>query len=263
MTRAVLIGAAGRMGRALMAACAEARVTVSGAIVRPGAAVTGHEAAGPVPLTCDLPAALAQADVAIDFSRPEAASGHLAACVAARRPLLLGTTGLPAALHTELAAAAQVIPLLVAPNTSLGVALLVQLTRIAARALPPDFDIEIIEAHHRHKRDAPSGTALSLGAAAASGRETGHGRACAAPPPPGTARVLPRVPGEIGYAVVRGGNIAGEHTVLLAGEGEEVLLTHRATDRMIFARGAIRAALWLRQQAPGNYTMQDLFQLNQ
>ena len=140
-------------------------------------------------------------------------------------------------------AAAGEIPLLVAPNTSIGVTLLLELTRMAAKALPAEFDIEIVEAHHRMKKDAPSGTALALGRAAAEGRGLAPAEA-----PSGTAagRIGPRRQGEIGYAVIRGGDIVGDHTVLFAGPGEQMSLGHRATDRAIFARGAVRAALWLR-----------------
>src|SRR6185312_9796295 len=154
---------------------------------------------------------------------------NLAACRAARKPLLLGTTGLPAELtEAELAAAAREIPVLVAPNTSLGIALLVELVRQAARALPQDFDIEIIEAHHRMKRDAPSGTAVALARAAGEARGLAPAEAL---PGASVQRVGPRPPGEIGFAVVRGGDIVGEHTVLFAGPGEELRLGHRAGDR--------------------------------
>jgi 4-hydroxy-tetrahydrodipicolinate reductase len=247
------------MGRCLVRAAAEsAQLTITGAVTWAGSGLVGADVgmlAGGRPLgvllTADLAAALAAADVAIDFSRGEATHGHLMACQAARTPLLLGTTGWPAELAAPLAAAAREIPLLVAPNTSLGVALLAELTRIAARSLPGSFDIEILEAHHRAKRDAPSGTALALGRAAA------QGRAVPEPQAPGERRG-PRRRGEIGFAVVRGGDIVGEHTVLFAGEGEQVSLTHRATDRMIFARGAVAAAAWLAGRPAGAYTMRDL-----
>jgi 4-hydroxy-tetrahydrodipicolinate reductase len=261
--RAVIIGAAGRMGRALLKAAAGfPELTISGAIVRTGSpapdpGVLAGAASLGVALSTDLAAALEQADVAIDFSSPAAAAATLAACRAAHVGLLLGTTGLPAELEPQLAAAAHDIPLLRAANTSLGVTLLAELVRLAASRLPESFDIEIIEAHHRAKRDAPSGTALALGAAAAQGRGI--------PPPDGRSagRQGPRPPGEIGFAVVRGGDIVGEHTVLMAGDGEQLCLTHRATDRMIFARGALQGALWLARQPPGSYTMRDLLQLNQ
>jgi 4-hydroxy-tetrahydrodipicolinate reductase len=139
----------------------------------------------------------------------------------------------------------------VAPNTSLGVTLLIELVRQAAAALPAQFDIEIIEAHHRMKQDAPSGTALALGRAAAEGR--------AQPPDHVRGAAAARQGAEIGYAVVRGGDIVGEHSVLFAGMGESLTLSHRATDRALFARGALRAAAWLQSRAPGRYFMRDLF----
>jgi 4-hydroxy-tetrahydrodipicolinate reductase len=262
--RIVIVGASGRMGQALVRVAPEfpaARIT--GAVVSAGSASLGRDAgvlAGVEPLgieaTSDLPAALAVADVVVDFSQPHATRANLAACRAARKPLLIGTTGLPAELtEAELDAAARDIPLLIAPNTSLGVALLVELVRRAARALPAEFDIEIIEAHHRMKRDAPSGTALALARAAGEERGPAFPEALT-----GTAaqRVGPRPRGEIGFAVVRGGDIVGEHTVLFAGPGEELRLSHRATDRALFARGALRAALWLSGRQAGRYGMSDI-----
>jgi 4-hydroxy-tetrahydrodipicolinate reductase len=262
--RVVIIGVSGRMGQALVRAASELpAVRITAAVASARSASLGRDAgalAGTQPLgvdvTSDLTAALAAADVAVDFSQPDATRANIAACRAARKPLLIGTTGFAAELtEPEIDAAAGDIPLLIAPNTSLGVALLTALVRKAARALPADFDVEIIEAHHRLKRDAPSGTALALARAA------GEGRGLApAEGPSGTAagRIGPRRQGEIGLAVVRGGDIVGEHTVLFAGPGEELRLSHRAGDRAIFARGALRAALWLRGQPPGRYGMSDI-----
>jgi len=266
--RVVIVGVSGRMGQALVrTACELPGVRITGTIASPGSASLGRDAgvlAGVEPLgievTCDLAAALAAADVAIDFSQPHATRANIAACRAARKPLLIGTTGFAAELtEAELDAAASDIPLLIAPNTSLGVALLTELVRRAARALPPEFDIEIVEAHHRMKRDAPSGTALALARAAGEGRGLPPAEALS-----GTSagRVGPRRQGEIGFAVVRGGDIVGEHTVLFAGPGEELRLSHRADDRAIFARGAFRAALWLVGQPPGRYGMSDIVQKN-
>ena len=267
--RVVIVGASGRMGQALVRVASEfpaARIT--GAVVSAGSLSLGRDAgvlAGVAPLgievTSDLPAALAAADVVVDFSQPHATRANLAACRAARRALLIGTTGLPAELtEAELDAAAREIPVLIAPNTSLGIALLVELVRRAARALPPEFDIEIIEAHHRMKRDAPSGTAVALARAA------GEERGLASPEALSGASALrtgPRPPGEIGFAVVRGGDIVGEHTVLFAGPGEELRLSHRAADRTLFARGALRAALWLLRQPAGRYGMSDIVHADQ
>ncbi|HEY6516979.1 MAG TPA: 4-hydroxy-tetrahydrodipicolinate reductase [Steroidobacteraceae bacterium] len=265
--RAVIIGVTGRMGQALVRAAGElSAVRITAAVASPASASLGRDVGAlarmeplGVAVTSDLPAALAAADVAIDFSQPDATRATIAACRAARKPLLIGTTGFEARVtQPELAAAAGEIPLLIAPNTSLGVAVLTELVRRAARVLPAEFDIEIIEAHHRTKRDAPSGTALALARAAAEGRggvtegalpDASSGRA---------GRAGPRPEGAIGFAVVRGGDIVGEHTVLFAGPGEEVRLSHRAGDRAIFARGALRAALWLRGQPPGRYDMGDI-----
>jgi 4-hydroxy-tetrahydrodipicolinate reductase len=266
MLNAVIIGAGGRMGRALVRAAAEIsdRLRVSGAVASTNSTSLGQdvgELAGlgrlDVRVTDDLAAALEGADVVIDFSQPHATRSNLTVCRAARKPALIGTTGFPAELTSLFDEAAREIPLLVAPNTSVGVTLLQELTRIAAKVLPADFDIEIVEAHHRMKKDAPSGTALALGKAAARGRglwETHREGA--------TSRMEERSKGEVGYAVIRGGDIVGEHTVLFAGTGEQVTLGHRATDRAVFARGAVQAASWLAGQVPGRYFMSDFLGLN-
>jgi 4-hydroxy-tetrahydrodipicolinate reductase len=309
---AVIIGAAGRMGRALIRAAAEIpnELKICGAVVSTTSKSLGQDAgelAGigrlDVRVTDDLAAALARAEIVIDFSQPHATRSNLAVCRAARKPLLIGTTGFPAEVTSLFDAAAADIPLLVAPNTSIGVTLLLELTRMAAQALPADFDIEIVEAHHRMKKDAPSGTALALGKAAAEGRALALGKAAAAAE--GSAAVASargnaaaeakssssqagaaessggaaeysggagsadaltdrsggRRQGDIGYAVIRGGDIVGDHTVLFAGTGEQVTLGHRATDRAIFARGAVRASLWLARQSPGRYNMRDFLGL--
>lgn len=270
--RAVIIGVSGRMGRALVRAAGEVgasgapgEVRITGAVASAASAslgrdageLAGGEALG-VTVTSDLRAALAAADVAVDFSQPQATRANLAACRAARKPLLIGTTGFVAELVAdELEAAAREIALLVAPNTSLAVALLIELVRRAATALPPQFDIEILEAHHRAKRDAPSGTALELARAAGEGRGLERSQALSGA---SGGRAGPRRAGEIGFAVLRGGDIVGEHTVLFAGPGEELRLSHRAADRSIFARGALRAARWLAGQPPGRYGMSNIVQ---
>jgi len=269
---AVIIGAAGRMGRALVRAACELRdqIAISGAIASTSSDSLGRDAgelAGvgrlDIAVTDDLAAALGRADFVIDFSQPHATGSNLAVCRAARKPLLIGTTGFAADLTSELDAAAKEIPLLVAPNTSIGVTLLTELTRMAARALPADFDIEIVEAHHRMKKDAPSGTALALGKAAAEGRGAVESAASARPHAGSgwSDRTGERMRGDIGYAVIRGGDIVGDHTVLFAGTGEQVTLGHRATDRAVFARGALRAALWLAGRPPGRYFMRDFIGL--
>jgi 4-hydroxy-tetrahydrodipicolinate reductase len=265
LARVVLIGATGRMGReVLRAAAGSTRLVISAAIASPGSPALGRDAGelaglGALELTvsCDLAGALAGADVAIDFSSAAAARANLAAARAARKPLLIGTTGFGGEPEREWAAAAAEIALLVAPNTSLAVALLTELVRRAARSLPASFDIDIIETHHRTKKDAPSGTALALAAAARAARATA---AAPGPDTPGGAAQA-REPGKIGVASVRAGDLIGEHTVLFAGTGEELTLSHRARERGVFARGALAAALWLQSRPPGRYTMGDVLGL--
>jgi 4-hydroxy-tetrahydrodipicolinate reductase len=260
MTAALRIGipgAAGRMGRMLVreasggvAGCALA--AVSG---RPGGAVPEVPAGVKV---CDsIEGLAASCDVVVDFTRGGLASLHAEACAAAGVPLVLGTTGLSAAEENAVRQAALRVPVFYAANMSVGVALLAHLVeRAAERLKAADFDIEIFEAHHRHKVDAPSGTALMLGRAAAAGRGIAQEL-----PSDGT-RAGARAEGSIGYSVFRGGDVVGEHVVTFAGSGERVELAHRATDRAIFARGALRAALWLKPQAPGIYGMNDLLELS-
>jgi 4-hydroxy-tetrahydrodipicolinate reductase len=238
-------------------------LTIAAAVASPGSPAVGKDAGvvaeiAPIGVSVgsDLARAVLQADVVIDFSSPQATESNLAACRAARKALLIGTTGFPAELTGAFQEAAKDIPLLVAPNTSIGVTLLIELVREAARALPPQFDIEIVEAHHRMKRDAPSGTALALGRAAAEGRRQPFESFEGAESSRGGRA---RRDGEIGFAVVRGGDVVGEHQVLFAGMGESLTLGHRATDRAIFARGALRAAAWLASRPAGAYFMCDLF----
>ena len=260
LIRAVIIGASGRMGDALLrAAPTFPQLIVTGAIASAGSLALGRDA-GQVAgigranllITSDLPAALTAADVAIDFSNCGATRSTLQACRGARKPLLLGTTGFGAELDAELDATAQEVALLVAPNTSLGATVLGELTGEAARALPVSFDIDVLELHHRLKQDAPSGTALALARTAA------EARGLPAPASGISAGIGPR-PGEgqIGLASLRAGDIVGEHTVLFCGAGEELVLTHRARERSVFARGALSAALWLSSRPPGRYRMRD------
>jgi len=263
--RVVIVGASGRMGLAITRAALEmGDVMFVGAIDREGAPAVGRdlgELAG-LPaigtrVTTDLAAVLGDAEVVIDFSAASATRGNLAACASAGVPIVIGTTGLDADAHSAADLAAEQIAVLIAANTSLGVTLLLELVRQAARALPADFDIEIVEAHHRHKQDAPSGTALALGRAASDGRKIAFHRDALRHHANGGARPA----GEIGYAVVRGGDVVGDHTVAYLGAGERVLLSHQATDRAIFARGALRAAIFLCEQAPGRYEMGDVISL--
>lgn len=240
-----LIGAGGRMGRAIAALADGGDVRIVGGIGRlPGPA-------GP-----QLASLAAASDVLVDFSAPEALDATLAAAEAAGTPVLIGTTGLGPAHHAAIDAAAARIAVLQTANTSLGIALLARLVEQAARALGPAWDVEVLEMHHRHKRDAPSGTALLLGAAADRGRGMVDARA---PDRLGHAGV--RQEGAIGYASLRGGSVAGDHQVILAGEGERIELGHRAEGRATFARGAIAAARWLHRRVPGRYAMTDVLGL--
>jgi len=246
-TAAVLIGAGGRMGRAIIGVLAEfPQLRLAGALAAAGSAALGRDSgelagatANGVPLTASLAALLPAAQVVIDFSRAEALPATLAACRAARKALLIGTTGYQASLEREFEAAAREIPLLVAANTSLGVTLLTELARQAAHALP-QFAMRVSERHHVHKRDTPSGTALALAQALRSGRGAG------------AAGV------EIPIESRREGDVIGDHTALLHGPGEELFLGHRALDRRVFARGAVAAALWLAPRPPGRYAMRDV-----
>ncbi len=267
LVRAVIVGASGRMGQALLRAAAGfPRLLITGAIASDHSLALGRDAGevagiGRMNLTVasDLPAALGSADVAIDFSHPAATRATLRACREARKPLLLGTTGLGPDAEAELDAASGELALLVAPNTSLGAALLTELTRIAARTLPSSFDIDVLELHHRLKRDAPSGTARALASAAQRARDDASAGPAAADPERRAAAV--RAEGEIGVASLRAGAIVGEHTVLFCGAGEELALTHRARDRGVFARGALSAALWLSSRPRGRYEMRDFLGL--
>jgi 4-hydroxy-tetrahydrodipicolinate reductase len=263
MIDVAVIGITGRMGRAIVRASSESSgVKIVAGLASSSSKELGRDvgelaglAASGVRVTSDLASALAKCDVAIDFSNAGATSANLAAARAAKKPIVIGTTGFSSDIDRQIDDAAQEIAVLVAPNTSVGVTLLIELVREAAKALPgAGFDIEIHEAHHRNKRDAPSGTALALGRAAAEGRgvnlaDVGVG-----------ARTgdSPRKEGEIGFAVTRGGDIVGEHTVLFAGAGEVLSLGHRATDRSIFAQGAVRAAAWLAAKSVGRYAMRDV-----
>ncbi|PTD17177.1 4-hydroxy-tetrahydrodipicolinate reductase [Sphingomonas fennica] len=255
MAKIGIIGAGGRMGRAIAAAAADAGAKVSGGIDRPG---TRPDALGDVPLLADAASLAAVSDVMVDFSSPAALAAHLDAAIAAGTPIVIGTTGLEPAHHALIDEAAKSVAVLQAFNTSLGVNLLAHLVRETAARLGTDWDIEIVEMHHRHKVDAPSGTGILLGQAAATGREVAladvavRGR-------DGITGARPE--GAIGFAVLRGGSVAGDHQVVFAGEGERLELGHRAESRAIFARGAVKAALWLAGRAPGRYTMNDVLGL--
>ncbi|MDY6955580.1 MAG: 4-hydroxy-tetrahydrodipicolinate reductase [Pseudomonadota bacterium] len=266
MVRVAIAGAAGRMGRALLAA-AHGRddLSVTVALEAPGHAALGQDAgvlagleALGVPLTDALAEQTGQFDVLIEFTRPEPTLLHLTQCRQDGRAMVIGTTGLDAAQRQALESAARDIPIVFAPNMSVGVNLSLKLMETAARVLGDSVDIEIIEAHHRHKVDAPSGTALRMGEviADALGRDLQN---CAVYGREGHTGARNRK--TIGFATVRAGDIIGEHTVLFAGEGERLEITHRATSRENFAQGALRAAVWLGGRSAGLYDMPDVLGL--
>ena len=262
----VVAGAAGRMGRMLVQVVGESdAVRLHGAVVPEGHDWVGRdlgEAMGGAPLgvivTDDALAAMAEAQGVLDFTTPEASLGFVRLAAQTRAVHVVGTTGFTEAHLDAFRAAARHAVIVRAGNMSLGVNLLARLTRMVAAALGEDWDLEIVEAHHRMKVDAPSGTALMLGRAAAEGR----GAELAALQERGRDGMTgARRRGAIGFAAVRGGDVVGEHDVIFAGEGERVVLRHLATDRAIFARGALRAALWGQGRSPGEYDMMDVLGL--
>ena len=242
MPRIGIIGSDGAMGHALAAVISDGGHEVSGGIDRGGSAERLADAS----------------DVLVDFSAPGALDANLHAAIGAGIPIVIGTTGLEQRHHTAIDDAARAVPVLQTGNTSLGVTLLAHLVREAAARLGPDWDIEILEMHHRRKVDAPSGTALLLGEAAAAGR----GIALAEHSERGRdGHTGARTPGAIGFAALRGGTVAGEHSVILAGEEERITLAHSAENRSIFARGAVRAAEWLIGRPAGRYGMEEVLGL--
>lgn len=256
MIRIGVLGAGGRMGRAIIDAIfAEPDSVLVGGVERPGHPSCGN-VIGDGLIVCANAAPVAhKADVLIDFSTPDALDEHLRAAMDGQAGLMIGTTGLSARHHAAIDEAARAIPVLQAANTSPGVTLLAALVEEAARALDAGWDIEIVEWHHRHKLDAPSGTALLLGEAAARGR--GQTLEKLRLGPHGADRGA-RPAGGIGFATVRAGGVAGDHHVVLATEGERITLSHQADTREIFAHGAVRAARWLAARPPGRYSMADV-----
>ena len=242
MVRIGIIGSEGRMGQALARAIADA----------------GHESTGGIDRGGDAAGLADRSEALVDFSTPAALETNLHAAIGAGIPIVIGTTGLEERHHTAIDNAARQIAVLQTGNTSLGVTLLAHLVREAASRLGPEWDIEILEMHHRMKVDAPSGTALLLGEAAAAGRgidlaaQSERGR---------DGHTGARERGAIGFASLRGGTVAGEHSAILAGDEERLTLSHSAENRMIFARGAVRAAEWLIGREPGRYTMGDVLGL--
>jgi 4-hydroxy-tetrahydrodipicolinate reductase len=265
MVRIAVNGAAGRMGRRLVALAAEdAQLQVAAALEQPGHPLLGQDAgtlAGATALGVPLSDRLgAGADVFIDFTVPAATRQALALCVEHRLAIIIGTTGLTPQDHAAIDQAARTIAVLQAPNMSLGVNLLLGLAAQVARQLGDEYDIEIVEAHHRFKKDAPSGTALGIAKAicAATGksleRDVVHGR---------HGDNAPRTPGQIGMHALRLGDVVGDHTVSYATPGERLELSHQATNRDVFVRGALRAAKWLAEpgRVAGRYTMKDVLGL--
>jgi len=266
MTRIAITGAAGRMGRSLIEAVHNTDgLELTVALEHPDSTLLGSDAGElvglgrlGVVLGADLAAASDMFDVLIDFTRPEPTLANLAICRSAGRRMVIGTTGFSEAQKLEIAAAANDIGVVFAPNMSVGVNLCLKLLDMAARVLGDEVDIEVIEAHHRHKVDAPSGTALRMGevVAAALGRELAS---CAVYGREGHTGERDRR--TIGFETIRAGDIVGDHTVLFAGEGERVEITHKASSRMTFANGAVRAAGWLMAQNTGLFDMQDVLGL--
>jgi 4-hydroxy-tetrahydrodipicolinate reductase len=266
MTRLAITGAAGRMGRALIeSAQGTPTVSITAAIEHLASPAVGRDAGElvgrgrlGVTIVSSIADVLGQFDVLVDFTTPAATLANVQACRAAGKRMVIGTTGLNAEQSAAMREAARDIAIVKSPNMSIGVNLCFKLTELAARTLGADCDIEIIEAHHRQKKDAPSGTALRLGevAAAALGRDLDacavHGRA---------GQTGARRPGSIGFSSIRAGDIIGDHTVLFAAAGERVEITHRATSRENFAAGALRAAQWLMARERGLYDMQDVLGL--
>lgn len=264
----VVVGAAGRMGRSLIAAISDIDgATLAAAVERPGADGIGADAGelaglGPlgIPVTDDVAAAFAQADGVVDFTAPAVSVSFAGLTADAGVVHVIGTTGLNAEQENAIGKAAERTAIVRSGNMSLGVNLLADLVQQAARALgAADWDIEVLEMHHKHKVDAPSGTALLLGEAAADGRDIALSENSVRSRDGITG---PRQDGTVGFATLRGGSVVGEHSIIIAGEGERIELTHRALDRSIFARGAVKAALWACGRKPGLYSMRDVLGLS-
>lgn len=252
--RVGVLGAGGRMGQAIIAeVTAAADLVLAGGVERPGHPRCGADLGDGMVVTANAKPVAYHADVLIDFTRPDALPENIEAALAARCALVVGTTGLQPRHHALLDEASRTIAVLQAPNMALGVNVLAALVEQAARALGDGYDIEIVEMHHRHKVDSPSGTALFLGEAAARGRGATLDALRLDPVRTGARRA-----GGIGFAVLRGGSVAGNHTVILAGEGERLELGHVAESRILFARGAVAAARFVARRKPGRYHMAEM-----
>jgi 4-hydroxy-tetrahydrodipicolinate reductase len=265
-TRIAIAGSSGRMGRMLLEAVAQdGGATLAAALEQVGNPQIGRDAGelvgapSGVLISGNPEKVLAGCDVLIDFTRPEGTLQHLAACRKLKVRMVIGTTGFDEAGKQAIAEAARDIGIVFAPNMSVGVNVTLKLLEMAAKALGPDHDIEIIEAHHKHKVDAPSGTALKMGEviAGAMGRKL---QDCAVYAREGVTGE--RKSGSIGFATIRGGDIVGDHTVLFAGTGERVEITHRSNNRIHYAQGALRAAQFLMTRPQGLYDMWDVLELN-
>ncbi|WP_069301030.1 4-hydroxy-tetrahydrodipicolinate reductase [Neptunicoccus sediminis] len=261
-----IVGASGRMGQMLIQTVLDSdQATLAGVTERAGhdwigkdlGACMGGADLG-ITVSDDPLEVFAKAQAVIDFTSPDATVEHAALAAQARAVHVIGTTGMDESHLAKLSAAARHAPIIRAGNMSLGVNLLVQLTKKVAQALDADFDIEVVEAHHRHKVDAPSGTALMLGEAAAEGRGVALGEVSDRGRDGITGA---RKRGDIGFSAIRGGDVVGEHDVIFAADGERIVLRHLATDRRIFARGAVKAALWGQGKNPGEYDMMDVLGL--
>ncbi|WP_407314982.1 4-hydroxy-tetrahydrodipicolinate reductase [Pseudomonas sp. nanlin1] len=267
MRRIAVMGAGGRMGKVLIEAVQQAPgAGLTAAVARPGSTLIGADAGelaalgrNGVPLSAELGRVIEEFDVVIDFTHPTVTLTNLALCRKAGKAMVIGTTGFSAEEKALLAEAGKEIPIVFAANFSVGVNLCFKLLDVAARVLGDEADVEIMEAHHRHKVDSPSGTAVRMGevVARALGRDLEkvavYGR---------EGQVGARDRQTIGFATVRAGDIVGDHTVMFASEGERVEITHKSSSRMTYAKGAVRAALWLEGRAPGLYDMQDVLDLH-
>ncbi len=260
-----IVGCAGRMGLMLIQeVLATSGATLAGGI-EPGGAAVGQDLgllAGTIPaavaVTTDTKALFAASDAVIDFTTPAAAKIHAELAAATGKALVIGTTGLGEDARAAIAAAAKKTVIIQAANMSVGVNVLLALTEKLAATLGPEYDIDILEMHHRHKVDAPSGTALVLGEVAAKGRKVSLKDVARTTR---DGQVGARPSGEIGFATLRGGDVVGDHTVVFAGDGERIEITHKASSRVIFAKGAVRAALWTKGRVPGLYSMRDVLGL--
>ncbi len=261
-----IVGCAGRMGRMLIAEVLRTKGAALGGGTEPAKSpalgadlgvMIGQKAAG-VKVTGDAAALFAACDAVIDFTTPAATAKHIALAAKHGTALVIGTTGLPPAAKRAIATGAKKTVIIQAPNMSTGVNVLLAFTEKLASALKDDYDIEIVEMHHRHKVDAPSGTALGLGEAAAKGRGVALEKV-ARKSRDGQVGARPR--GEIGFATLRGGDVVGDHTVIFAADGERIEITHKASSREVFARGAVRAAVWAKKKKKGLYSMRDVLGL--